>query len=80
MAKKVVFKYNRQGFTELRQSQPVQDMCLEKAKEIQGRCPNIGYEADLTIGKDRAVGMVKATTYEALIDNLRNNTLEKAKY
>lgn len=79
MAKKV-FKYNRSGFIELRQSQGVQDMCLEKAQEIKNRCPDIGYEADIRIGKDRAIGMVSAKTYEALIDNLRNNTLQKAKH
>lgn len=77
---KIKFELNRDGVRALMQSPEAQALILEKAEAIRDRCPDIGYEADVQVGKTRAVGMVKATTFEAKQDNLENNTLLKARY
>lgn len=77
---KIKFELNRDGVKSLMQSPEAQALMLEKAEAIRDRCPDIGYEADVQVGKTRAVAMVKATTYEARQDNYENNTLLKARY
>lgn len=76
----VKFELNRAGVRELMQSEEAMNAMLQYATEICNRCPDIGYEADVKVGKTRAVAMVKATTYEARQDNYENNTLLKARY
>ena len=76
----VKFELNREGVRELMQSEEAMNAMLQYATEICNRCPKIGYEADVQVGKTRAVGMVKAATFEARQDNLENNTLLKARY
>ena len=77
---KIKFELNRDGVRALMQSPEAQALMLEKAEQIRDRCPNVGYEADVKVGKTRAVAMVKAATFEAKQDNLENNTLLKARY
>lgn len=77
---KIKFELNRDGVRNLMQSPEAQALMLEHAEAIRGRCPDIGYEADVQVGKTRAVAMVKAETYEARQDNYENNTLLKARY
>lgn len=77
---KIKFELNRDGVRALMQSPEAQALILEKAEQIRDRCPDVGYEADVKVGKTRAVAMVKAATYEARQDNLENNTLLKARY
>lgn len=77
---KIKFELNRDGVRALMQSSEAQALMLEKAEQIRDRCPDIGYEADVKVGKTRAVAMVKAATFEAKQDNLENNTLLKARY
>ena len=77
---KIKFELNRDGVKSLMQSPEAQALMLEKAEAIRDRCPDIGYEADVQVGKTRAVAMVKAETYEARQDNYENNTLLKARY
>lgn len=77
---KIKFELNRDGVRALMQSSEAQALILEKAEEIRDRCPDIGYEADVQVGKTRAVAMVKAATFEAKQDNFENNTLLKARY
>ena len=77
---KIKFELNRDGVKSLMQSPEAQALMLEKAEAIRDRCPDIGYEADVQVGKTRAVAMVKAATFEAKQDNFENNTLLKARY
>ena len=77
---KIKFELNRDGVRNLMQSPEAQALMLEKAEQIRDRCPDVGYEADVRVGKTRAVAMVKAATFEAKQDNLDNNTLLKARY
>lgn len=74
------FELNRDGVRALMQSPEAQALVLEKAEQIRDRCPDVGYEADVKVGKTRAVAMVKAATFEARQDNYENNTLLKARY
>ncbi len=71
------FKLNYKGVGELMKSEPMQRVLKEKATSIKNRC-GVGYEQDVYVGKSRANAMVKATTYQAKADNLKNNTLLKA--
>ena len=77
---KVKIELNEAGVRELLQSPEAQAMCLEKAQEIKGRCPDIGYTADVKVGKYRAIASVYAKSIEAKQDNAKNNTLLKARY
>lgn len=77
---KIKFELNRDGVRALMQSPEAQALILEKAEQIRDRCPDVGYEADVKVGKTRAVAMVKAATFEAKQDNFENNTLLKARY
>lgn len=55
----------------------------EISADIQGRVDSVaeacgeGYEADVQVGRNRVHGMVKTTSFEAMRDNQRNNTILK---
>jgi hypothetical protein len=53
-----------------------EDAIEQKTQEIAARAGD-GYAGDV-IWTDRPHGAVRATTYEARVDNARNNTLLKA--
>lgn len=74
---KMKFKLNRKGVAELMKSTAMQEVLKEYATGIRNRCGD-GYEQDLYVGKNRANAMVKARTYQAKADNMRNNTILKA--
>ena len=71
------FKLNSGGVRELLKSQEMQSVLNEKATGIKNRCGE-GYTQDVYVGKNRANAMVKAETYQAKRDNLKNNTILKA--
>ena len=71
------FKLNSGGVRELLKSQEMQSVLIEKATGIKNRCGE-GYTQDVYVGKNRANAMVKAETYQAKQDNLKNNTILKA--
>ena len=71
------FKLNSGGVRELLKSQEMQSVLIEKATGIKNRCGE-GYTQDVYVGKNRANAMVKAETYQAKRDNLKNNTILKA--
>lgn len=71
------FKLNSDGVRELLKSQEMQSVLIEKATGIKNRCGE-GYTQDVYVGKNRANAMVKAETYQAKRDNLKNNTILKA--
>lgn len=71
------FKLNYAGIGSLLKSVEMQDVLSEHATNIKNRAGE-GYEQDVFVGKTRANAMVKATTYKAKRDNMRNNTLLKA--
>lgn len=71
------FKLNSDGVRELLKSQEMQSVLNEKATGIKNRCGE-GYTQDVYVGKNRANAMVKAGTYQAKRDNLKNNTILKA--
>lgn len=74
---KLVFKLNRVGVAELMKSENMQGVLTEHAKTIMNRCGD-GYEQDIYVGKNRANASVRAASYRARRDNLKNNTLLKA--
>lgn len=74
---KMKFKLNSDGVRELLKSQEMQSVLIEKATGIKNRCGE-GYTQDVYVGKNRANAMVKAGTYQAKRDNLKNNTILKA--
>lgn len=74
---KMKFKLNSDGVRELLKSQEMQSVLNEKATGIKNRCGE-GYTQDVYVGKNRANAMVKAGTYQAKRDNLKNNTILKA--
>lgn len=74
---KLKFTLNRKGVAELMKSAEMQTVLKGHATGIRNRC-GAGYEQDLYVGKNRANAMVKARTYQAKADNLRNNTILKA--
>lgn len=71
------FKLDSAGVRELMKSDEMQAILTEEASAIQNRAGD-GYEQDIYVGKNRANAMVRASTYQAKKDNLKNNTLLKA--
>ena len=74
---KMQFKLNRKGVSELMKSAGMQEVLSGYATNIRNRC-GVGYEQDMHVGKNRANAMVRASTYQAKADNMRNNTILKA--
>lgn len=72
---KIVLNYS--GVRELLQSDEMQAICDEHAKAIAKRAGD-GYESDTYKGKTRVNSAVYADTYEAKLDNMKNDTLLKA--
>ncbi len=74
---KMTFKLNQTGVGQLLKSSGMQKVLVERASGIRKRAGN-GYEQDVYVGKTRANAMVKAASFEAKKDNMKNNTLLKA--
>lgn len=74
---KVVVVLNQAGVRSLLKSDEMKTICEQHASEILKRCGD-GYEMDTYTGPNRVNAQVRASTYQAKADNLKNNTLLKA--
>ncbi|HCS30665.1 MAG TPA: hypothetical protein DIW21_04900 [Enterococcus sp.] len=74
---KVKFKLNGKGVGQLLKSAEMQNVLSEHATAIRNRCGD-GYEQEQFVAGSRAVATVKATSFKAKRDNMKNNTLLKA--
>lgn len=74
---RLVFKLNRKGVREMMRGPEMMDAVKQTTDEIRSRCGD-GYFRSTRIGRNRALGMVYAGTYDAKLDNSENNTLLKA--
>lgn len=74
---KFKFELNRAGVKSLMKSEEMQAVLAKRATEVRNRAGD-GYEQNVYVGKTRANVTVRASTYQAKKDNLRNNTLLKA--
>lgn len=77
MANKVKFQLNRAGVRELMKSPEMMEICRNYAESAVNRLGD-GYETSTYVGKNRVNAEVKAVTYQAAADNLRNNSILKA--
>ena len=70
---------NTAGVKELLQCTEMQQVLVEQAQSVRGRCGD-GYtvENNAYVGKNRAIVRVSAESEKAIQDNLKNNTLVKA--
>lgn len=75
---KVYVELNRNGVRELLQSPEMMAVCSEYASAIASRA-GVGYETSKHVGKNRVNVSVYTATNEARKDNLKNNTLLKAR-
>ena len=74
---KLKIKLNSAGVQSLLKSSEMQNVLSGHATAIRQRAGD-GYEQDVYVGKTRANAMVKATSFKAKRDNMKNNTLLKA--
>lgn len=74
---KLEFKLNRAGVRQLMQSEKMQAILNEKASNAANRL-GAGYESDSFVAGTRAVATVSAETFEARLENAKNNTILKA--
>lgn len=77
MAKEVEFKLNSAGVRQLLQSSEMMAICKSYAQSAVGRLGD-GYEVSTYVGKTRVNASVKAVTYKAKAENLRENSILKA--
>lgn len=68
---------NYEGIGELLRSQEAADVCMMHASRIQ-RSLGGGYNANVQIGKVRAVAEVRAYSKKAIKETFESNTLLKA--
>lgn len=73
----VKLELNREGVRELLRSSEMMDICSQLAENVAARAGD-GYETSTYVGKNRVNASVKAETFRARYDNLKNNTLLKA--
>jgi hypothetical protein len=77
MAKQVEFKLNSAGVRELLQSKEMMGICSSYANSALGRLGD-GYEVTTFTGKTRVNAEVRAVSYKAKAENLRDNSILKA--
>lgn len=77
MADEVKVELNYEAIGELLKSQEVADVCMKHASRIQ-RSLGGGYDANVQIGKVRAVAEVRAYSRKAIKETIESNTLLKA--
>ena len=73
---KVKVKLNKAGIRELMRSAEIMGICRDQANAVAARA-GTGYEVNTYTGKNRVNAEVRAETYKAYRDNLKNNTLLK---
>ena len=71
------FELNREGVRELLRSKEMADICQEYAENAIGKLGD-GYEVTTHTGTNRVNAEVKAETFAARRDNLKNNSILKA--
>lgn len=74
---KVKVSLNREGVRSLLKSEEMLAMCRELANGVAARAGD-GYEVNTHSGRNRVNAEVRAETFKAYRDNLKNNTLLKA--
>ena len=67
---------NRAGVRELLKSQEMMRLCTDLANERAARA-GAGYGVNTRVGANRVNAEIRAETFEAYRDNLKNNTLLK---
>ena len=78
MAKaKTTLKLNRAGVRALLRSDEAESICRSFAQKAAGSLGE-GYEVSSYKGKNRVNASVRAQSYQARSDNLKNNTILKA--
>lgn len=70
-------KLNREGVRQMLQSEEMQNLLRERAETALASLGE-GYEVTTRVGKNRANASIKAATYKARKDNLKNNSILKA--
>lgn len=71
---------NRQGVRDLLHEAPIVAECKRYADMIYSACGGVeGYEIKSIGGVRRKGYQVRAARYPAIADNLKNNTIEKAR-
>lgn len=70
-------KLNRDGVRQMLQSEEMQSLLRERAETALTSLGE-GYEVTTHVGKNRANASIKAITYKAKKDNLKNNSILKA--
>lgn len=74
---KVKVSLNREGVRSLLKSEEMLAVCRELANGAAARAGD-GYEVNTHVGKNRVNAEIRAETFKAYRDNLKNNTLLKA--
>lgn len=74
---KVKIELNRAGVRELLRSEAAGELCRSIADGVAGRAGD-GYEVTTHVGQNRVNCSVRAETFAAMRDNMKNNTLLKA--
>lgn len=83
MGKKIDFRLNLPGLNELMKGPAMQSKLQEKGEQVEaiarGMCPKGEYKTRTVTGRWIASTFVSTQNYEAMRDNLENNTLLKAR-
>lgn len=74
---KVKVKLNRDGVRELLQSQEMMSICKDYADRALDQL-GAGYEVTTMVGKTRVNAEIAAVSYQAMRENLQNNSILKA--
>lgn len=74
---KVKFELNRSGVRDLLRSPEMMSVCKSYADRALGNLGN-GYEVSTMTGKNRVNAEIRAESYEAKKDNLKNNSILKS--
>lgn len=81
MNKKWIFKHDPKGYFELMKSEKMQAVLDEYGSKVYNALPlSVAktYEKEIVTGVTRCNATIRATSYIAKKDNLKNNTLLKA--
>ena len=74
---KVEVKLNSAGVQELLKSQEMMNICEKHAKNAQKKLGD-GYVVTTMVGKTRVNAEIATDSYEAMTENLNNNSILKA--
>lgn len=74
---KIEIKLDSAGVRALLQSPEIQAVCVDRIRAAQAMCGD-GYKTDTYVGRTRVNAMLRAATPQAMADNAKNHTIEKA--